>query len=291
MRTLTKTKYPTSFLLISSAIFSLGLATSALADEEVVSQSATSFSLGSMKKLSNQSALLSTMIQLQEKSIRDSSLSSSNKQQNAQLDNKTRVERLKEKQNVALEQSLSTINKRALQKNSNIHHSFVIDSAYVQLIEDIDEDGFYQTFSVTFDSDVLTEHADNQAIVYADLYLSKNGGPWVHYFTTDNFSIYGNSIDDEYEVYTTLNQGYIPAEYDVLIDLYEPGFEEIVARYSSNDSNNLYALPLESSDYDPDYVVVVEHSTSHGHGGSNSILGLLTLMLLTLARKTIVIKK
>jgi len=285
MRKLTKTKYPTSFLLISSAIFSLGLSASALADEQVVSQSPTSFSLGTLKELSNQTALLSTMKQLQEKSINNVSLTSSNKRQNAQSDNKTRVERLKAKQNAALEQSLSTINKVALQKNSNIHHSFSIYNAYSQLIEDFDEDGFYQTFSVTFDADVLTEHVNNQAIVYADLYLSKNGGPWIHYFTTDNFSIYGESTDDEYEVYTTLNQGYFPAEYDVLIDLYEPGFEEIVATFSSNDSNNLYALPLESSDYDPDYVVVVEHSTSHGHGGSNSIWGLLTLMLLTLARK------
>ena len=61
--------------------------------------------------------------------------------------------------------------------------------------------------------------------MYAELYLSKNGGPWIHYYTTDNFVIDGDTTDDEHEVITTLRTGYISDEYDVLIDLYEVGFE------------------------------------------------------------------
>ena len=167
--------------------------------------------------------------------------------------------------------------------NQTRHYSFSIFDAYTQLIEDYDGDGFYRTFSVTFDADLYTHHFADSAIVYADLYLSENGGPWIHYFTTDNFIIYGESADDEYEVYTTLNNGYIPTNYDVLIDLYEDGYSDIVATFSANDSNNLYALPLESSNYDPDYNF--QESTSHGEGGSHSFIFILALLCTVIARK------
>jgi hypothetical protein len=153
---------------------------------------------------------------------------------------------------------------------SNIHHSFNIYQGYSQLIEDYDNDGFFQTFSVTFDADVYTDDYLESAMVYAELYLSKDGGDWVHYYSTENFTIYGESEDDEFEVYTTLNQGYIPDNYDVLIDLYEVGYADIVATYSSDDANELYALPLESSDYDPDYV----EYDSDSHGGSSTLMTL-----------------
>jgi len=165
--------------------------------------------------------------------------------------------------------------------SSRVHHSFNIFEAYAQLIEDYDGDGYYQTFSVTFDADVYTFDLIDRADVYAELYLSRDGGEWVHYYTSDIFAIYGESEDDDYEVYTTLNQGYIPANYDVLIDLYEVGYFDIVATYSSYDTNELYALPLESSDYDPDYIEV--SSVSHGHGGGSGswtlLLGLFSIIL------------
>lgn len=166
---------------------------------------------------------------------------------------------------------------------SNIYRSFSIYSGFSQLIEDYDQDGFFQTFSVTFDADVIDTYNIDHANVYAELYLSKNGGDWVHYYTTDIFSIFGESEDDEFEVYTTLNQGYRSGNYDVLIDLYEVGYSDIVATYSSNDTNELYALPLESSDYDPDYVEY--HSESHGHGGSTSLLSLFLLLTLVIIKK------
>jgi len=168
---------------------------------------------------------------------------------------------------------------------SRVHHSFNIFEAYTQLIEDYDGDGYYQTFSVTFDADVYNPNFIERANVYAELYLSKDGGEWVHYYTSDIFAIVGESEDDEYEVYTTLNQGYIPADYDVLIDLYEVGYDDIVATYSSYDSNELFALPLESSDYDPDYIEV--HSVSHGHGGSGSWTILFALFSMIILRKII----
>ncbi|GLX80026.1 hypothetical protein tinsulaeT_33660 [Thalassotalea insulae] len=175
-----------------------------------------------------------------------------------------------------------TSSQTAMARTNLYHNEFNIYQGYAQLIEDYDGDSFYRTFSVTFDADVYSHDIINEARVYAELYLSEDGGDWVHYYTTDNFTIYGESEDDEYEVYTTLDQGYVPNHYDVLIDLYEVGYSDIVATYSSNDSNDLYALPLESSDYDPEYVE--PHSNSHSHGGSYSWL-MIALLSICLTRK------
>ena len=166
-------------------------------------------------------------------------------------------------------------------KYSAPYYSFSIYQGYAQLIEDFDEDGYFQTFSVTFDADAITSSNNDQFYVYAELYLSKNGGPWIHYYTTDDFVLFGESEDDIYEVYTTLDQGYPTDQYDVLIDLYEVGYDDVVASYSSDDTNELYALPLESSDYDPEYIVVHQHH----HGGSSSI-AILILLLSTLFLRT-----
>ncbi|TWX73904.1 choice-of-anchor H family protein [Colwellia sp. C1TZA3] len=149
------------------------------------------------------------------------------------------------------------------------YHSFLIYSGDSELILDIDEDGYYQNFGVTFDADILSPVANEQAVVYADLYLSQNGGPWVLYFSSDDFVITGEDTEDEFEVVTQLDSGYVADYYDVLIDLYEVGFSEIVATYSANDTNALYALPLESSDYDAEYIAVEYHNE---HGGSSSWL-------------------
>lgn len=177
-----------------------------------------------------------------------------------------------------------TLNNYAAKSARSDYYSFSIYQGYAQLIEDFDEDGYFQTFSVTFDADAITTSYDDQFEVYAELYLSKNGGPWMHYYSTDNFIIDGESEDDIYEVYTTLDQGYPSDQYDVLIDLYEVGYDDIMASYSSNDTNDLYALPLESSDYDPTYspvYIVEEH-----HGGSSSVFMITALFTLLLIRSS-----
>ncbi|ASP49176.1 choice-of-anchor H family protein [Cognaticolwellia beringensis] len=174
--------------------------------------------------------------------------------------------------------------------SSNFYHSFSIYTGYSQLITDIDEDGYYQTFSVAFDADLLSPMANEQAVVFADLYLSQNGGPWVLYFSTDDFVITGEYTDDEFEVVTKLDSGYVPDYYDVLIDLYEVGYSEVVATYSSNDSNELYALPLESSDFDPEYIEVeyveVEYYEEHSGGGIWLLLGALLALGVRLLKLT-----
>ena len=75
-------------------------------------------------------------------------------------------------------------------------------------------------------------------------------------------------------------EGYHPGHYDVLIDLYQVGNTNIVASYSSDDSQALYGLPLESADYDRVYV----DSVYIHHGGSLSTLSLIMLFLLLASR-------
>ena len=155
---------------------------------------------------------------------------------------------------------------------------FTIYNAFTTLYDDFDQDGYYQTLSVVFDADIYSYDGNDLSEVYALLYLSENGGPWVHYYTTDDFLIHSDSDKDEYAVITTFLQGYHPGYYDLLIDLYQIGNPNIVASFSSDDSSALYALPLESNDHDQVYV----ESIYIHHGGSFSAL-LLILLLLPLA--------
>ena len=135
---------------------------------------------------------------------------------------------------------------------------FSIYSATSYWQNDYDYDGYNQTFSVTFDADLYSYDYNQIAEVYAVLYLSRNGSDWVEYHTTNTFVIESDLDADEYEVITTLVSGYPPSDYDVLIDLYTVGYSDIVATYSSDDNNALYALPLESADFDEPYVEVIE---------------------------------
>ncbi|QFU25388.1 choice-of-anchor H family protein [Shewanella eurypsychrophilus] len=167
-----------------------------------------------------------------------------------------------------------------------IYHEFSIYEATSRLFVDEDGDGFYQTFSVTFDADVYGPDAVEVADVYAELYLSRDGGPWVHYYSTDIFTIIGDSTDDDFEVLTTLHNGYYTDHYDVLVDLYEVGFDDIVATISSDDTDNLYALPLESSDRDTVYTGGDSSSEGHG-GGALSFLSMLILAGLGIKRRWI----
>ena len=162
------------------------------------------------------------------------------------------------------------------------HHEFSIYDAHSHLLYDNDFDGFYQKFSVTFDADVYNYYGSEFVEVYAELYLSKNGGEWLHYYTTDDFIIYSDSSTDNYEVLTTLDDGYGSDYYDVLIDLYEVGYNDPVATISSDDTNTLFALPLESANYD--YIEEDRSSHSSGHGGSLSFIALTALLLVGFRR-------
>ncbi|MFT5218082.1 MAG: hypothetical protein ACI9LO_003233 [Planctomycetota bacterium] len=114
---------------------------------------------------------------------------------------------------------------------------------------DLDGDGFRHQLTVNFDIDVNVEYAD----VYTKLYLSRNGEPWSHFYTTDIFHIEGDSYADEYEVTTELFEGYAPGYYAVLVEVYSLDHAYMVSsevldyHYMGRD------LPLEDLSWDDPY--------------------------------------
>ncbi len=115
------------------------------------------------------------------------------------------------------------------------------------LFADRDRDGFHSEFRIRFDADVIA----GEAIVYARLYLRRVGDPdWLLYHETDDFSIFEDDGDDDYFVTTKLDDGWPTGDHDVLIDLYESGFDGIVATIGPLDSEALALLPLEETGLD-----------------------------------------
>ncbi|PCI65109.1 MAG: hypothetical protein COB38_11695 [Gammaproteobacteria bacterium] len=154
------------------------------------------------------------------------------------------------------------------QKASNID-GFSFYSANAYLNYDLDGDGYYSDFTIEFDADYDGGYAD----VYGVLYYSKNGGPWIEYFETDVFEIHLNDASDDYQVTSRLITDFPTSDYDILIDLYEYGFSGIVATISSDDTQNLFGLPLEDEAHElnsnASQITYVASTISHDADGDN----------------------
>ncbi len=120
---------------------------------------------------------------------------------------------------------------------------FSIFDAQAVMSWDDDDDGFYHRLRVNFDPDV----SGDEAWVYARLFLSLEGGPWNHIYTTEVFPINGDASDDAYEVVTRLIDGYPTGYYDVLIELYDADYDLLVVNYGPYEDRDLSVLPLEDS--------------------------------------------
>ena len=131
----------------------------------------------------------------------------------------------------------------AMQKISN----FSFFDASSTLLDDRDGDGFHREFRVRFDADVVS----GSARVFARLYLRRVGDrDWLLYHETDDFDIFEDDGDDDYFVTATLDDGWPTGDYDVLVNLYESGFDGIVATIGPFDSDGLALLPLEETGLD-----------------------------------------
>ncbi|MEW8027396.1 MAG: choice-of-anchor H family protein [Candidatus Thiodiazotropha sp.] len=142
-----------------------------------------------------------------------------------------------------------------------------IFDAHTVISRDDDDDGYYHRLKVIFDADT----SGDEVWVYARLYLSLEGGPWNHYYTTDLFPVEGDASDDEYEVVTRLLDGYPTGYYDVLIELYDGDDDLLAVNYGPYEDGDLAVLPLEDS-YRDDY----------GGGGAVALIPVLLSLLLLL---------
>ena len=145
---------------------------------------------------------------------------------------------------------------------------FEIYSADARLLSDLDGDGFHHALNVSFDVDVSYD----VAVVYAKLYLSREGEPWSQYYTTDLFEIRGDSADDFYEVETELLSGYYPGYYAVLIEIYSLDHAYMVASAVLDYHSVGRDLALEDLDNDSVY-------EGHYHAGSVDTLLLFLLLV------------
>jgi len=154
---------------------------------------------------------------------------------------------------------------------------FEIYDANVDLISDIDGDGYHHVINVYFDVDVSYD----SATVYAKLYLSREGEPWSQYYTTDLFSIHLDDVSDTYEVETELLAGYPPGYYDILIEIYSLDHAYMV----TSEVLDYYYLGrdimIEDRSWDDPY----EEYHSHGGGSITSLLVFFLIIQVVIAAR------
>ena len=159
---------------------------------------------------------------------------------------------------------------------------FEIYDANVDLISDIDGDGYHHAINVYFDVDVSYD----SATVYAKLYLSREGEPWSQYYTTDLFSIHLDDVSDTYEVETELLEGYPPGYYDILIEIYSMDHAYMVTSEVLDYYYLGIDIMIEDRSWDDPYedYFYVEYE-SHGGGSITSLLAFFLIIQVVIAAR------
>ena len=131
------------------------------------------------------------------------------------------------------------------ESNSGSSSAFSIFSASVSLITDLDNDGYYQSFSLEFDADVVS----GEALVYAEIWVQDSTGTWEKDFTTEDYLLSGNSTVDTYILDTVWENGYSTGYYNFRIELYDAETFSLLATSEAQDYS-LGDVPLESANFD-----------------------------------------
>lgn len=140
---------------------------------------------------------------------------------------------------------------QALSAAQERHPSWGTDNAYVTdigtlLYHDRDSDGYFSGLSLTIDAD--TPYHEER--VYASIDLTDIYQISEPLHRTADFSIYGNSLSDEYRVDIDLVRNYPTGLYDLQITLHNARDNRILDSVGASHFNNLRQLPLESEDLD-----------------------------------------
>lgn len=177
---------------------------------------------------------------------------------------------LKQTQEAISQHNLATTKSR-VETTSYESEDFWIYDAWVTLYEDPDYDGYYSRFGVEFDADTVYSSAP----VYAAIYLGR-GDHFELLHTTSNFSIYGDDSNDSFVVNSDLVSGFVPRDYEILIEIYDAYTDELVAYADGYSDADLAYVSLESQNYEytqEETVVIVQE-----YGGSLMYSGLLAML-------------
>lgn len=123
------------------------------------------------------------------------------------------------------------------------HGDVLIYDVSTDLISDFDYDGYFHRYSIAIDVDTVFD----TSYIYAELFLSYEGGPWNYYASSDNYFIHGDSEMDTFIIETELADGYPAGYYDLRIEVYDAETGAWLASYGPYDDASLSALPLEDS--------------------------------------------
>lgn len=157
--------------------------------------------------------------------------------------------------------------------SSSPNTDFWFYTADIELFADEDRDGYYHGIDLLFDADTVYTRAD----VFAVIYLSLDGGPWIEYAETETFTIWGASSNDEYVVVTELLDGFPTGSYDALIELFDTWDGSFVADLGPESSSALSFLPLEDAVLDAPRAAPQPVVINRGGGGAVDWLSLLVL--------------
>jgi hypothetical protein len=137
---------------------------------------------------------------------------------------------------------------------------YSIGEVYTDLIEDVDGDGYFSRFQISFDPD-----ADyDSRLVYARVWVRARGGDWIEEYATEDFRVDTTGSADTYVLDVDWVSGYPTSYYDVQIDLYDSDSELLIASAGS-DRADLSQIPLEDRSRD-----LRTSSPTPGGGGSTS---------------------
>ncbi len=163
---------------------------------------------------------------------------------------------------------------------------FSIYDASITLLNDNDNDGYFHSFSLQFDADVVS----GEAQVYAEIWVRDSSGDWQLDYTTEDFLIEGNSTLDTFILETQWESGYSPDYYDFRVELYDAFSYDLLAT-SSHLDHYLFEVPLEDITFDAHPtsggsggVVITSVSYESGGGGSMGLVVLCLSLLISLIR-------
>ncbi len=172
------------------------------------------------------------------------------------------------------------------ESTSDPNSDFSIFDASITLLSDNDDDGYYHSFSLQFDADVVSGEAE----VYAELWVRDASGDWQLDYTTEDFLIEGNSTLDTFILETQWESGYSPDYYDFRVELYDAFTYDLLAT-SSHLDQYLFEVPLEDITFDAHptaggsgSVQITSMSYESGGGGSMGLVMICLTMLISLLR-------